>query len=72
MLLKTTCTDGIEKTQSAEAIDISCIFGHFEGDFDVGLGTEIVDLGGLDLCDDVYKIGTVAQVTVVKYELVVI
>ena len=33
------------------------------------LGAEVVDLGGLDLCDDVYEIGAITQVTVVQYEV---
>jgi hypothetical protein len=32
------------------------------------LRTKVVDLGWLDLCDDVDKVGTVAQVTVVQLE----
>jgi hypothetical protein len=70
VLLKTTGADSIEETQSAQAVNISRVFGHFEGDFDVGLGTEIVDLGGLHLCDDVHEIGAIAQITIMQLELV--
>jgi hypothetical protein len=65
MLLEAASTDGVEKAQSAEAIDVASVFCHFEGDFDVGLSAEVIDLGRLDLCDDVDEIRAVAQVAVV-------
>jgi hypothetical protein len=36
----------------------------------VGLRAEVVDLGGLDLGDDVDQIGAVAEIAVVQLELV--
>ena len=69
MLLETGGTDGIEHTESAETVDITGVLGELERDLDVGLGAEVVDLGGLDLRDDVDEVGSVGQVTVVKDHL---
>jgi hypothetical protein len=46
------------------------VFRHFERNFDVALGTKVVDLCRLDLGDNVDKIGAVAEVSVVQMELV--
>jgi hypothetical protein len=66
---KTAGTDGIEKTEGSDSIDISGVLGHIEGNLDVGLGTQVVDLGGEDLGDDVNQAGRVGQITVVKTHL---
>lgn len=60
VLFETTGTNCIQEAQCAQTIDVAGIFGHFEGDFDMGLGPKVVDLGRLNLSDDVHKIGTVA------------
>ena len=59
------CSYGVQEAECTEAIHIGSIFCHFEGDFDVGLGTEVVHLGRLHLGDDVDEIGTVAEIAVV-------
>lgn len=38
------------------------VFGHVERDLDVRLGSQVVDLGGLDTRDDVNQVGRVGQV----------
>ena len=70
VLLESTCTDGIEKAESTEAINVTGIFCHLERDLDVRLSTEVVDLSRLDLGDNVHEVGAVAQIAVVKLELV--
>lgn len=65
VFLEAACTDRVKKTESAQAIDIACILSHLEGDFDVRLGAQVVNLAGLNLSDDVNKIGAVAQIAVV-------
>ena len=34
------------------------------------MSTEVVDLGRLDLGEDVHEVGAVAQITIVKFKLV--
>ena len=63
-------TNGIEKTEGAHAIDISCILGHLERDLDVRLGSEVVDLGREHLSEDVHEISAVGEVTIMQFELV--
>jgi hypothetical protein len=70
VFLQAAGSDGVEETQGAETIDIASVFRHLEGDLDVGLGSEVVDFGGLDLGDDVDEVGAVAEVAVVQLELV--
>lgn len=62
--------DGVEETEGAEAVDVGGVFCHFEGDLDVGLGTEIVDFGGLDRGDDIDEVGAVGEIAVVEVEVV--
>jgi hypothetical protein len=49
VLLESAGADGIEETEGPEAIDVAGVFCHLEEDLDVRLGTEVVDLGRLDL-----------------------
>ena len=70
VVLEATGAHGIEQTQGTERVDVARILCHVEGDFDVRLRAEIVNLGRLDLRDDVYKVGAVRQVSVVQLELV--
>ena len=60
VFFETAGANGVEETKGAEPVDIACVFGHLKGDFDVRLGTKIVDLRGLDLGDDVDEVGAVA------------
>ncbi len=44
--------DCFEQAQGAHRIDIGGVFGGFEGNCDMRLGTEVVDFVGLDLADE--------------------
>jgi hypothetical protein len=66
---KATCADGVEKTESADSINIGCVLGHVERDLDVGLGTQVVDLCREDLGDDMDQAGRVCQVAMVETHL---
>ena len=70
MLLKSTRTNGVKETESAETVDVACVFGHLERDLDVRLSTEVVYLSRLDLGNDVHEVGAIAQITIVKLKLV--
>ncbi|RUS30880.1 hypothetical protein BC938DRAFT_478824 [Jimgerdemannia flammicorona] len=69
LLGQTDGADGIEETEGAEGIDIARVLGHVEGNFDMGLGTEIIDFSGLDLGNDVHQTGGVGEIAVVEKEL---
>lgn len=60
VLFKAAGTDRIQEAQCTQAVNVSGILGHLEGNLDMGLGPKIVDLGWLNLSDDVHEIGTVA------------
>jgi hypothetical protein len=70
VLLEPAGPDGVQQTEGAEAVDVAGVFGHLEGDLDVRLGAEVVDLGGLDVGDDVDQVGRVGEIAIVKLELV--
>lgn len=46
------------------------VFGHFEGDFDVALCAEVVDLCWANLSEDVDEIGAIAEIAIVGMKLV--
>ena len=60
--------DGFEEAEGAEGVGVGGVLGLFEGDLDVGLCAEVVDLVGLDLLDDVDEGRRVGQVAVVEDE----
>ena len=60
VLFKAASANGVEQTESPECIDVPGVFSHLEGDFDVRLGAEVIDLGWLDLGNDVHEIGAIA------------
>lgn len=66
---KTAGADGIEETEGSDSINVSSVLGHVEGDLDVRLSAQVVNLGREDLGDDVDEAGRVSQVTVVKAHL---
>ena len=70
MLLESTCTDGIKEAESTETIDVTSVLGHLERNLDVRLSTEVVDLSRLDLGNNVHEVGAVAQIAIMKLELV--
>lgn len=70
VFLETAGTDGVEETERAEGIDVGGVLCHLEGDFYMGLGTEIVDFGGLDLGKDVDEVCAVREITVMELQFV--
>lgn len=61
--------DGIKHAENTNAIGIGCALGHFEGRLDVGHGTKIVNLIGLNICNDGNQVGFIAEITVMKEQL---
>lgn len=70
VFFETAGTDGVEKTECTQTINISSVLSHFEGNFDVGLGSEIVHFRRLDLSDDIHEIRAVTQISVMQFEFV--
>lgn len=65
-LLEAAGADGVQQAQRADSVDLGGVLGEVEGDLDVGLGAEVVDLVGADLGDDVAEVGAVGEVAVVQ------
>jgi hypothetical protein len=65
VLLEAAGAHGVEQTQGTKSVDIASIFGHVEGDLDVRLCAEVVDLGWLDLRDDIHEVGAIRQIAMV-------
>lgn len=59
VLFEPTGADSVKEMEGPEAINITGVFCHPEGDLDMGLGTEVVDFRGLDLGDDVDEVSAV-------------
>jgi hypothetical protein len=57
VLLESTRSDSVEQSKRTESIDVSGVLGHFKRNLDVRLSAQVVDLGGLDLRNDVNKVG---------------
>lgn len=70
VLLEAAGTDGVEETERAEGIDVGGVLCHFEGDFYVGLGTKVVDFGGLDLGKDIDEVCAVREIPMVELQFV--
>ncbi|MNL02313.1 hypothetical protein D3C87_1228140 [compost metagenome] len=66
LLLKSQDPNGLEEAQGPHGIDVRRVLGGLEGDLDVALRGEVVDLVGLDLLDDPDQIGGVGQVSVMQ------
>ena len=60
--------DGFEEAEGAQGVGVGGVLWLFEGDLDVGLGAEVVDLVGLDLLDDLDEGRGVGEVAVVEKE----
>ena len=60
--------DGFEHAQGANGGDFGGEIGHFEGDFDVGLGGEVVNFVGFDVGQQAHEGGAVGKVAVMKDE----
>ncbi|KIJ25432.1 hypothetical protein M422DRAFT_273608 [Sphaerobolus stellatus SS14] len=59
-------TSGVEQAESAECVNVACVFGHLKGDLDMRLHTKVVDLDGLHGSDNIYEICAVRQIAVVN------
>jgi hypothetical protein len=70
MFLEAASSNRVQETQCAETIDIASVFSHLKRNFDVRLSTEVIDLRRLNLGDDVDKVGTIAQITVMKVKFI--
>ena len=69
LLLQAEDADGLQQAQRAERVGVGGVLRLFEGDLDVGLRREVVDLVGLDLLDDADEVGGVGHVAVVQDEV---
>lgn len=70
VFLETAGTDGVEEAERAEGIDVGGVLCHLEGDFYMGLGTEIVDFGGLDLGKNIDEVCAVREITMMELQFV--
>ena len=61
--------NGLEQTQGAHGIHIGRVFGGLKADCHVALGTQDVDLFGLDLLQYAHQVGRVRQIAVVQREV---
>ena len=52
LLFETQKANGFEETKGADSVHVCGVFGRLEGDRNVGLGAEIVDLIRLNLAND--------------------
>ena len=68
-LLHTGSADGIEHAEDTDSVAVSRVFRHVEGHHDVTHGTQVVDLGRLDVVDDGNEVGGIAQVSVMQENL---
>ncbi len=69
LLFEAEDADRFEQAQRAERVGVGGVLGLLEGDLDVGLRAEVVDLVGLDLLDDVDERRGVGEVAVVEDEV---
>ena len=69
LLFEAEDADGLEQAEDTEGVGVGGVLGLFEGDGDVGLRGEVVDLVGLDLLHDVNERGGVGHIAVVEDEV---
>ncbi len=60
--------DGFEEAESAHANSVGGVDRHVEGDADMGLCAEVVDLVWFDIVHDLVDVVGVAEVSVVEFE----
>ena len=60
--------NSLEDAEGAEGVGIGGVFRSLEGDSDVTLGAEVVDLVGLDLLNDADQVGRIGEIAVVEDE----
>lgn len=61
-------TDSLQHTQNAQCIHIAGVFGCIEGDLNMALCGQIVDLVGLDLAYQTDEAGGIRQVAVMQMD----
>ncbi len=61
--------DRLQQSQRSDRIGVCRIFRGLETDLNVALGSEIVDLVGLDLLHDPQQVGGVGQITIMQVQL---
>ena len=70
MAFQSASAYGIEEAQRAETVDIACVLCHFEGNLDMGLCAEIVNLCRFDKGNDVDEICAVGEVAIMQMNIV--
>lgn len=70
VFLEAAGTDGVQETERAKGVDVGGVLCHLKGNFDVGLGTEVVDFRGLDLSEDIDEVCAVREITMVELQFV--
>ncbi len=63
-----TGADRLQQAHRAQARDIPGVLGHVKADAHVALGAEVVDLGGLDLAEQVYQAAALGEIAVVQVQ----
>ncbi len=61
-------SEGFEEPGCVKAIRIGCVLGWVEGDADMTLGRQVVDLGRLDCPRQASRAAGIIQVSVVEVE----
>ena len=69
LLFEAEDADGFEEAKGAHGVGVGGVLGLLEGDLDVRLRAEVIDLVGLDLLHDVDERRGVGQVAIVQDEL---
>ena len=67
-LLHAQDPDRLQQAQGADAVGVGGVFRRLEAHMHVALGSQIVDLGRLDLLDQTDQVGAVGQVAVMHEE----
>ncbi len=70
-VLEPQLADRLQQPAGAEARHLAGVLGHVEGDADVALGPQVVDLVGPELLEQEVERGAVVQVAVVEEEAAV-
>ena len=60
--------DGLQNAQSTKSINVCSVFGHLERDLDMRLGSQVVDLVGLNLVNDGDEVASVRQIAIHQLE----
>ena len=68
LVLQADFLDRVDETERADGIDVGGVLGDLEGDFDVALRAEVVDLVRRGLLDQPVQVARIGQVAVVQEE----